>query len=326
MKKNILTFIALTALATTALFGCGKMDNKYASEEGALPYEGSGYTLYEKTEELSDVETESNYKTDENKKLVYNCSLEVETLEYEKSMASFRELTEKYQGFIEKEKVTDSARDWYYEGYVKSSGTMTSYITVRIPTENYAAFLADLSGTGKVVSKSADVKNITKKYTETQTTIESLKIQEERLLQMMKEAKGITEMLEVESRLTEVQTELAQYKNALASMDSEVEYSTINLTLREVVQYSPDRNPEKTDTFGERLKNTLKRTWSGFTEFLEDALFFLIEALPFLIIFVGLPLLIILLCVKKAKARKNKEKTAEPAAEEKTEIPEEAEK
>ncbi len=251
------------------------------------------------TEEGDKTETEAG-DTD-NQKLVYTCDMTIETLEYEETMKSIKNSISKYSGITEKETQTDNDTYWYYEGR-KKSGTMRSYLTIRIPAANYNAFLEELNGSGKIISKDMSVDNITKHYTEIQTTIKSLQIQEKRLLDMMEKAKTVEDMITVESRLTEVQDQLAQYKNTLASMDTDVKYSTINLTINEVVQYQ-----EKQETFAQRLNSTLKRSGELFLDFLENALFTIILLGPILLV-VLLAVGIIVMIIRKIRKKKKQKR------------------
>ena len=132
---------------------------------------------------------------------------------------------------------------------------------------------------------------------------------------MMEQAETIEDMLYIEDRLSDVQNELAMYKNELSEMDTDVQYSTVTLTINEVLEYTRTQVPVKTSTFMDRLKNTLRNTWSGFLDFLEGFLFFLIEITPVLLFLGAFGGIIALIIVKSVKAsRKRKAKKAEKKA------------
>ena len=362
MKKKFMKFLmAFTALALFfsqyACAGSGKSTAEYARVEEKNYYEDGDYYAAETTQaayeneypdEAGDYEEYGDYSAgkanvwnepDETKsgdeqgkdvpaatldeKLVYTCTMDMETVEYEQTIAAIRELIDRYNGIIEHETYSDSANNWYYTTYEKKSGTLQAYIVVRIPSKYYRDFLSGMDGFGKVTRSEQNVENITRRYSETQTTIKSLETQEERLLEMMKEAETIEEMLAIEDRLTDVQTELQILKNRLSEMDTDVAYSTVNLNIREVLEYSPEVEPVKTLTFKDRLMNTLKSSWNTFTGFLEGLLFFLIEATPILLVIGGISIGIMFIIIgiikgaKKRNARKaaKKQAAAVPAAE-----------
>ncbi len=218
-------------------------------------------------------------------KLVYTCDLTIETTSYQKTMEEIEKQIKDFSGIIESENEYDNDSGWYIDGHTKTYGTMECTIVVRIPSKDYQAFLKALDGKGKMTHKSMDVQNISRSYYDTQATIESLNIQEKRLLKMMDEAKTIEDMITVEKRLTEVQTQLNQYKTRLSMMDTQVAYSTITMNIKEVLEYKPSPTGKKTNTFLERLSNTLQESWTGFLSFMEELLFLIIRLLPFIVVF-----------------------------------------
>ena len=346
MKKHTFKTAAIlvSALMICSLAACSaksaavnaiREDVYPAMSSAADAYDAGGYSYYNEetwaeSEEMpmeksegtgSDIITETTAAPDRDiadaplhtEKLVYSCCIRMQTLEYEKTVSDVKAEIAKYDGFIESENQTDDSGNWYYSDYHKTSGTLHESITVRIPTAHYEDFLSDLNGNGKIISKSQNVENISKRYYGTETTIKSLETQEQRLLQMMEDAESIEDMLTIEARLSDVQNELAQYRMDLSDMDTDVAYSTVTLYIDEVMEYSPDTTPKKTSTFGDRLKNTLADSLESFLNFQENLLFFLIGAFPYLLI-LAVIIAVIILIVKKADGRKaaKQKKSAEP--------------
>lgn len=239
-------------------------------------------------------------------KLVYNCDLTIETLDYAGCVQSIKDHILAYQGIIQSESENDDAYGWYYDDYVKTSGTRYLSMTVRIPSQKYYEFLSALEGTGKIVSKNSYVENISRQYYETDAYIKSLEIQQERLLDMMEQATTIEDMITIEARLSEVQYQLSMAKNQLSAMDADVEYSTVTVSVREVMEYTPQEPAKKSNTFWNRLQNTLVETWEMFLEMLEFLLFAIIRLIPVLFILaviVGIVLGIIKMCSKRNKKK-----------------------
>jgi hypothetical protein len=192
-------------------------------------------------------------------------------------------MIEKYGGIIQSENETDSSYNWYYEDYRKTSGTMSNYLQIRVPSASYAEFVNELDGVGKVVSKSTSVDNISQEYYDTTVQIEALQTQEESLLAMLKSCESIEDMITVQDRLTEVQYQLNRLTTNLRYMDTDVAYSYVNISVEEVMEYHYEE-PVRTNTFGNRLKNTVRDTWDDFVEFLEWALFTIIHLIPYAIL------------------------------------------
>lgn len=241
-------------------------------------------------------------------KLVYTAYMTIQTLTFKESSDYVRGKITEFGGIIEEESTYDNNNRWYYYED-KNWGTLTTNLTVRIPSANYKAFLTSLEGAGgKIVNQSQSVQNITKRYNDQSILIESLKTQEERLLDMMEKAETVEDMIYIEQRLSEVQTELNQAKNVLSGMDTDVAYSTIHLTLEEVVRYE-SRNVET--TFGDRLMNTIEDSWDSFLGFLESFLFFLIYLFPMACL--ALIVFLIIFLIRKAYLKANPAKAAAAA-------------
>ncbi len=237
----------------------------------------------------------------ENEKIVYSADIRIETLGYSDSVKSLRQKISAAGGFTEMEDESDSNSSWYYDdgGY----GTRSLWIVARIPSKNFSSFLDSLEGDGKITSKSVSAQNITKQYADTEATKKALMVEQDRLLGMMEKASTIEEMIAVEQRLSEVERELNAYRTTLDGMDRDVEYSTVNITLKEVKKYSPVTKQQA--PYLDRAKEAFTDAIDNFVDFLEGLSLFIIGNFPFLII-LGL---IIVLMIKVIK-RKRAEKTA----------------
>ena len=244
--------------------------------------------------------TEGQTESDTEQKLVYSANLSLQTLSYEETAKGIRDLVKKYKGIIESESESDSNWNWYRSS--DSDPKMTLYLTIRIPTEHYEDFLAGLEGSGRVVSRNVWVDNITRSYYDQKAVLKGLELQEERLLSMMEKAETIEDMIAVEARLTEVQTQLNQARTKLSGMDFDVAYSTVNLSLEEVTRYVPQ---ETSSSFLDRLKETCIDAGYTFLGALQSLLFAFIYLLPYaaalLILF-----LIVRFLYRRAKARRQK--------------------
>ena len=238
-------------------------------------------------------------------KLVYTCWMTIQTLEFEKTQKYVRDAVSKAGGIIEAESVSDSDYSWYRDEY-KKSGTLNATLTIRIPSEKYNAFLEELDGSGgKVVNKSQNVENITKRYNDQTIYIESLELQEKRLLEMMEKAETVEEMITVEARLTDVQTELNQARSELASMDTDVRYSTVNLTLEEVVRYTD--TPRTPISFGQRVSDAFVDSWDNFVSLLQGLIISIIYLLPS-VIFIALIAALVFLITREWRKKHPKVK------------------
>lgn len=231
-------------------------------------------------------------------KLVYHCDIQIETKEYDASYSYLKGLIEEYGGLIQCEYQKDSDYDWYYSENYNTSGTLRTDISCRIPSKHYNEFvntISTLDENSKVVSKNTRIENISQEYYDNTTRIESLKIQEDRLLDMLANTHEISDMIEIEDRLTEVEYELRSLNTKLIYMDMDVAYSYVDITLEEVKEYTTVR--EET-TFFTRLWDNIKDAWNLGGELFEGLLNTILHLIPILIFVVAPVVIFFILAVK----------------------------
>ena len=90
---------------------------------------------------------------------------------------------------------------------------------------------------------------------------------------MMEKADTIEDMIRVEQRLTEVQTELDSYESTLKGLDNQVEYARVDISLKEVKKYRV--RPEA--GFGQKAKSKLQEGFENFVDGVTDLLFGLLN-------------------------------------------------
>lgn len=331
MKTRAIISAALCALILTA---CGNSMNDKSASFAAYD-NGASYDSYEYAENSysdeevytestaagsSDVladgsETESTLSSDKIKKemLVYTCNMTVDVLNFDEAIGKFKESLESFGGFVENESYSDGGSDsrWYYEDADK----WQSYsATVRVPSADYDNFCAAAAELGDLRSRNASVENVSSEYYDLSTTLEIYEAKEERYIALLADITSDEYAVAVERELTDLQVDIAKIKTRMNEIRTDVAYSFVNIRINEVKEYTAE--PVQTDTFGQRLKNTLSETGEGFLDFLEWALFALIAMFPYLIL-IGIIVAVILVIrknIKKKKALKAGKKAAAEAA------------
>lgn len=233
--------------------------------------------------------------------LVYSCDMSIDVLEFDESVDKLHDLISKYHGFIESETYSDGGNTskWAYTDALKWKTLST---VIRIPSASYDAFCKDAENVGDLRNKNASVQNLSAEYSDLKTTLKIYEAKEKRYLDLLADMKNENDAISVEKELTNIQIEIARIKTRMNNIENDVAYSYINLTVNEVREYTEEPVIEKTDTFGQRLKNTISGTWNRFLAFLEGMLFLLIRLLPYLLL-IGI-LLFLLNQVRKAIKKK----------------------
>lgn len=245
-------------------------------------------------------------------KLVYKCYVDIETLDFDKSYAALQDMMEKYNCVISSETFGDESISYFYDSYYSSSSKYktgrTDEIVIRVPSANYKNFISEYGELGNVTSKTQTVDNITQEYYDTTSQVDGLKAEMERLEIMMSQATEIEDMITINQAITELQSEINSLTTYIRTMDSDVAYSYVTMSLREVLEYSEVEQPVKKNTFIDRLKNQCVDTWKGFLNFLENLLFTIIGLIPAIVIIGIIVIIIKLTCKNKIKTWKENRK------------------
>ena len=291
MKRSLL----LLALAgTLSLTACGSGDKQDAprprnGEFNVGSYADNDNTAAESSDAENNDATAMDYKQSEpklidTKMLVYSCDMSIDVLDFDKSLDRIHELISSYNGFIESEVYSDggSSSQWVYSDDEKWKSLSA---VIRVPSASYDSFCSDIEDVGDLRRKNASVENLSTEYSDLKTTLAIYEAKEQRYLDLLESVKNESDAIQYENELTDIQIQIATLKTRMNTIENDVAYSYINLSVNEVRKYTDKPVVKKTDTFGQRLKNTASETWSSFLEFLEKLLFVVIRVLPYLLLF-----------------------------------------
>ncbi|MGN0495279.1 MAG: DUF4349 domain-containing protein [Lachnospiraceae bacterium] len=208
-----------------------------------------------------------------------------------------------------------------YEGYISYSdmyGTTRRNLnlTARIPVERCDDFVNQLGSLGTLVSQSESAEDVTLQYTDTESRIDSLETEQDRLNELLKEADDLDTIITLEDRLTEVRYELENYQSQKNLYDDLITYCTVNINLSEVSYTVP---VDDSSVFA-RIKTGLQTTFRDISYDFADFFVWFIVNLPYLIIWAIIIFVIyriIRRCVRKSKAKRQAKKEQKLAMQQK---------
>lgn len=304
-KKKALTIVMAAALLLGLLGGCGSKNlSMDADTSRSFLYADDGISYETAMAAPAAVSgAGSNGKSaastasiplPENRKWVITMSLTAETENLTDAMGLLAEKIQASGGYVESQSISGTA--------VNSGRSPSAYITVRVPAEQLDSFVEDVSGMTNVVSSSRYVEDITLSYTDTEGRVKALKTEEARLLELMEQAQTMSDLLEIEERLTEVRYQLENYTSTLRLYDNQVDYATLDLTLREVAKFTP---PEK-QGFWEKVTSGLADSIVDLGQGLVDVAAWVLIELPYLVLVGLLGWLVVFLTRRSIKKRREK--------------------
>lgn len=238
-------------------------------------------------------ETESG---EQDRKIIYSVDLSLQTTAFDDAVQEVSAITEASGGFIQHSDVEGADLNNKYF-------TRTAMFTARVPSDELDNFVNQLSSMFHMVRQQKSSSDITDTYYDTQARLNSLRVQEERLLAMLESADELQYLLEVERELADVLYQIESISSSLKRMESSVRYSTVTIHLREVSAYTADQPTAEPATFSERAQETLGDSWQGFLLFGQGILLGAIALVPFLPLLAIIGVVVFLL-VRRARRRR----------------------
>ena len=234
----------------------------------------------------------------EGRKWIITVNMSAETEDLDALMEALNGKISGLGGYVEDQ-------DSYNGSMYSSRRYRSASLTVRIPAERVDEFTEEMSGIANVVSTNLSREDITLSYVATESRVKALQTEEARLLELMEQAETMADLLEIESRLTDVRYELENRASQLRLYDNQVDYATIYLSIDEVQEYTPVEEP----TVWERISGGFVSSVKGVGNGLLDLLVWVLAKSPYLVILGGVTVGVVVL-VKKRKARKAEKKAA----------------
>lgn len=299
MKKKI-ALALLAAMVIALLSGCGTKAVSRA-ETGAGYYEAEeiAYSMAADTNGASPAMARSKSASPStelpgNRKWVITMNLSAETENLDNAISAINAQIAAMNGYVENQNVTNASS---YRSYRSAS------LTVRVPAEHVDSFVSEISGMTNVTSSSRNVRDITLAYTDTEGHLTALRTEEKRLLELMEKAEDMSDLLAIESRLTDVRYQLESYGSQLRLYDNQVDYATVDLYITEVKQYTPVEKPG----FWQRITDGFSESLVDLGETLVDCAVWFIVDLPYLAVLALIvwgSALLIRRSIRKRKAKK----------------------
>jgi hypothetical protein len=337
MKKRISVILAIVFVCGL-LFGCGSASTSSSRDSSSL---------YSMNTEMSDEAVTSDSMPDDNDyyssesgsdggtalnttviagagtdsdvsdKMIYTAYAQIETTEFEDSINAVYDILDEFEAYVEDSYVTGKSYSSEYYGY---QSYRNAEFVLRVPKENYTQLLTNLSSVGNVLSLDSSSRNITTQYTDTESRLETYRIEEERLQEMLKIAESVDDMITIESRLSEVRYEIESLTSTLREWDNQVDYSTVTLSINEVGKLT-EQYPVKR-TYWQKIGDGIMSTLGAVGEFFKGLFMYFVILLPVIVIIAVIVTAVIFIVRAVRKKKRKKSVLYSENREEKTDTPE----
>jgi len=239
-------------------------------------------------------------------KIIYSINADIETTNFDETIAGVHELMATYNAFIENSRVSGI----HYESKFYGWNTFRSaYFSLRVPKERLDAMTSSLDNLGNVTHINSNATNITSQFFDTQSRLNSLTIQEDRLLDMLSKAEDVPDLILIEERLSDVRYQVESLTTTLSNWQNQVDYSTLTLNIREVEQFS--ERVEIHRSYWQQIGDGFMSTIRGVGNFFMNLFKWIIISAPVIIILavIGVTALIIVKWKLRSIAKKKETNT-----------------
>lgn len=302
--KKMTAFLVTLCMLAALLAGCGGASKSTQAFDAAAaaPAEAANGAYYDmesaKSEDGGLTGDTDSTVLPEGRKWIITVNMSAETEDLDSLMETLNGKISGLGGYVEDQ-------DSYNGSMYSSRRYRSASLTVRIPAQRVDEFTEEMSGIANVVSTNLSREDITLSYVATESRVKALQTEEARLLELMEQAETMADLLEIESRLTDVRYELENRASQLRLYDNQVDYATIYLSIDEVQEYTPVEEP----TVWERISGGFVSSIKGVGNGLLDLLVWVLAKSPYLVILGGVTVGVVVL-IKKRKARKAAKKAA----------------
>ena len=292
-------------VSTPLLFSAQKMAARENAAYDSADYDaGAGYydampaenekSQYGYTADFKAAETNTSASPalPSGRKIIRNAVLGVETKAFDEFHTAMLQKVAALQGYVESsERGSFSNMHMRYENLV-----------LRIPADSLDAFLESVASIGTVTNQETSVQDVTDRYVDVKSRLAALETEQETLLALLAKAQKLSDILEIQDRLTEVRGTLESYKAQLQALDSQIDYSTVTMTVNEVERVTP---PEQEGFFSEVRQNLSENLYAIGQGLRSFAVWFL-SSLPYIALWLVVIGAVVLVAVLVHRRRKRK--------------------
>ncbi|MCL2387234.1 MAG: DUF4349 domain-containing protein [Defluviitaleaceae bacterium] len=235
------------------------------------------------------------------RRVIRNADIAVDTLYFEETVNALERLVALNGGFIE----TAGQRQASRRGYDRTFW-YADYV-IRVPVDRFDTTNRDITELGQIRRFTTVSEDVTMMFLDLQSRL-SIREEEERRVQAMRDAAtNLRDIIALERELSDLRIRVDRYRRRMTEIDQLASFSTIRVTLREVVEiedyeeeeyipYVPETPPE--DTFGESLSAAFGNS-ANFTLTILEGFAILIASIILPVTLLAIPALGVFLLYKK---------------------------
>ena len=190
-------------------------------------------------------------------KIIKNANLRFQVSDYHKSLNVIQNLVKSHQGFV------------VSSNEARVDNSLENNFIIRVPSKNLDALVNKLTEQSIYLDyKNISSEDVTTEFVDISARIKAKKDVEERYLELLKQAKTVKDIIEVENQLRQIREEIESTQARINYINQQVSYSTINLQIYEnSARQTGDQN------LLVRILNALRNGWDLLLSFVVGLLY-----------------------------------------------------
>jgi hypothetical protein len=226
-----------------------------------------------------------------NQKLIRKVNIDAETEDLEALLPNILAQVSQLNGYVENQELYNGS---IYSSYRHRSASMT----IRIPAQNLDGFVQQVKDISNVVTYNESQEDVTLTYVSTESRIKALEVEQDRLLELLAKADNMTDLLEIEARLTDVRYELENVTSQLRVLANKVDYATVYLYINQVKVYT---EVVEEQTVWQRISTGFKQNLQEIGEDAENFFVWVVTYSPQLLLWAVIAAVAIVLLRRRGK-------------------------
>jgi len=240
-------------------------------------------------------------------KIIYSVYADIETIAFDETIDKVYAMMQNYGAFIENSSISGVNYSSRMHGWVEFR---YAHFSLRVPKENLDGITSNLNDLGNVTHRNSNAANITSQFYDTQSRLNSLRVQEERLLDMLSKAADVPDLIMIEERLSDVRYQVESLTTTLNNWQNQVDFSTLTINIREVEEYTEPTLIHR--TYWQQIGDGFMATMKNVGKFFMDLFRWIIVSAPVLIILVAVGVAIFIIIRRTMRKMEEKKKSVPP--------------
>ena len=184
------------------------------------------------------------------RKIIRNAELELQLDDPESTEHSIESIAELLGGFVVNNQMKQST--------VESQPNVSITVTIRVPSTRFNDAMSRIRALpGHVLQEKVTGQDVTEEYIDLEARIRSKKALEAQFMEIMKQAKKVSDALEVQSQLGDVRTEIERLEGRRRFLENQASLSTITVTLEKTAPVVTATKAGISETFKQAFGDTV---------------------------------------------------------------------